>query len=84
MGYFNMSIGNITDDVLMKNIDKIADKVMLGQTTFDKEIEIRLHEIETIGMMTSHNDKTIKNNKRRIEYINKEVDELIKRYYDKM
>lgn len=78
MGYFNMSIGNITDDVLIENVGKAANKVMLGLTTFDKEIEIRLHEIETINMMTSHKSRTIKNNKRRIEYINKEIDELIK------
>jgi len=78
MGYFNMSIGNITDDVLMKNVGKVVDKVMLGLTTFDKEIEIRLHEIRTISIMTSHKSRTIKNNKRRIEYINKEIAELIK------
>jgi hypothetical protein len=74
----NTSIGNISDDTFKKNIDNVVDKVKLGLTTFDKEISIRLNEISRIYLLKSYHSRTSKNNKRRANYIDKEIAELIK------
>ncbi len=74
----NTSIGNISDDTFKKNINSVVDKVKLGLTTFDKEISIRINEISRIYLLKSYHSRTSKNNKRKSNYINKEITELIK------
>ena len=74
MGYgTHTRIGKLDDIVLDKNINSIIDRISNRQTTIDKEISTREHEVKVLSNMTCKSSKVKKHNQYRIEYIEKEI-----------
>jgi hypothetical protein len=78
------AIGDTSDRVLDINIGRQVQRVRDGETTYPLLIQAREQEIRhLVGMLESAKDYTRRKNiRRRIEYIQREIERLKKESYN--
>jgi len=73
-------IGNTSDTQLIKNMRSVDVKIGLGTTDVHKEILMRVDEIKKYNSIVGKSPVVNRNNRRRIEYVLREINYLRIKY----